>query len=159
MNHRVKTKTFNRSTNHRKDMLRNLVRSLIEVGTVTTTTSKAKELRRLSDKLIHRAQANTLASRQLVHRFFGKRDVVNTLFDRVAPLMTDRVSGFTTLARVGNRKGDNGQMSVVSLVKKPTIMGDLKKPKTVEAKPVEAKKVAEVKKPAAAKKTAKVAKK
>lgn len=159
MNHRVKTKTFNRSTNHRKDMLRNLVRSLIETGTVTTTTSKAKELRRLSDKLIHRAQANTLASRQLIHRFFGKRDVVNTLVDRIAPLMSDRVSGFTTIARVGNRKGDNGQMSVVSLVKKPVVMGDLKKPKTAEVKPAEVKKVAVVKKPAAAQKTAKVAKK
>ncbi len=138
-------------------MLRNLVRSLIEVGTVTTTTSKAKELRRLSDKLIHRAQENTVASRQLIHRFFGKRDVVNTLVERIAPLMTDRVSGFTTLTRVGNRKGDNGKMSVVSLVKKPVVMGDLKKPKTAEAKPAE-KKVAEVKK-AAAKKPAKVAKK
>lgn len=157
MLHRVKSKSFNRDTNHRKDMLRNLVRSLIEVGTVTTTTAKAKELRRLSDKLIHRAQQNTLASRQLIHRFFGKRDVVNTLVDKIAPLMTDRVSGFTTLARVGNRKGDNGKMSVVSLVKKPTVMGDLKKPKAVVAKPAE-KKVAEVKKPAA-KKAAKVAKK
>lgn len=157
MLHRVKSKQFNRDTNHRKDMLRNLVRSLIEVGTVTTTTSKAKELRRLSDKLIHRAQENTVASRQLIHRFFGKRDVVNTLVERIAPLMTDRVSGFTTLTRVGNRKGDNGKMSVVSLVKKPVVMGDLKKPKTAEAKPAE-KKVAEVKK-AAAKKPAKVAKK
>jgi len=116
-------------------MLRNLVRSLIEVGTVTTTDSKAKELRRLSDRLIHKAQQGTLASRQLLHRFFGKRDVVNTLVDRIAPLMTDRVSGFTTLTKVGNRKGDNGKMLTVTLVKKPANLGSLKK-STTQTKPV-----------------------
>lgn len=138
MNHRVKTKQFNRDTNHRKSMLRNLVRSLIEIGTVTTTTTRAKELRRLSDKLIHKAQQNTLASRQSLHKFFGKRDVVNTLVETIAPAITDRVSGFTTLVRIGNRKGDNGKMSKVTLIKQPAHPGSLKAPKTevVTAKPV-----------------------
>jgi large subunit ribosomal protein L17 len=138
MNHRVKTKQFNRDTNHRKSMLRNLVRSLIEVGSVTTTTTKAKELRRLSDKLIHKAQQNTLASRQILHRFFGKRDVVNTLVETIAPAITDRVSGFTTLVKIGNRKGDNGQMSKVTLIKQPSHLGSLKAPKTEVVAPKKA---------------------
>jgi large subunit ribosomal protein L17 len=157
MIHRVKTKHFNRDTNHRKALLRNLVRSLVEIGTVTTTVTKAKELRRLSDKLIHKAQTDTVPTRQLLHRFFGKRDVVNTLVERIAPAMTDRVSGFTTTARVGNRKGDNGQMMSVTLVKMPAGMGSVKAPKTdkVEVKTAKvAKEVKPLAQPKAAKKVA-----
>ncbi len=132
MRHRIKNKKFNRDANHRKALLRNLVRSLVENGEVTTTEIKAKELRRLSDKLIHKAQTDTIASRQLIHRFFGKRDVVNTLVDRIAPLMTDRVSGFTTLVKIGKRKGDNSPVIKVALVKMPAGMGSLKAPKAAE---------------------------
>lgn len=151
MQHRVKTKQFNRDTNHRKSMLRNLVRSLIEVGSVTTTTTKAKELRRLSDKLIHKAQKNTVASRQLLHRFFGKRDVVNTLVETVAPAMSDRVSGFSTIVKIGNRKGDNGQMAKVSLIKQPSHPGSLKAPKAEVVVPKKATAKAAPKKAAPAK--------
>lgn len=129
MRHRIRDKKFNRDANNRKALLRNLVRSLVENGEVTTTEIKAKELRRLSDRLIHKAQTNTIATRQLIHRFFGKRDVVNTLVDRIAPLMTDRVSGFTTLTKMGKRKGDNSSIVKVTLVHKPADMGSLKAPK------------------------------
>lgn len=129
MRHRIRDKKFNRDANHRKALLRNLVRSLVENGEVTTTEIKAKELRRLSDRLIHKAQTNTIATRQLIHRFFGKRDVVNTLVDRIAPLMVDRVSGFTTLTKMGKRKGDNSSVVKVALVHKPATMGSLKAPK------------------------------
>lgn len=133
MRHRVKNKKFNRDANHRKALLSNLVRSLVESGRVTTTEIKAKELRRLSDRLIHKAQTNTIATRQLLHRFFGKRDVVNTLVDRIAPMMTDRVSGFTTMTKLGKRKGDNSSLVTVALVHMPAGMGTLKVAKTVEA--------------------------
>lgn len=132
MRHRIKNKKFNRDANHRKALLMNLVRSLVENGQVTTTVIKAKELRRLSDRLIHKAQTNTVATRQLIHRFFGKRDVVNTLVDRIAPLMTDRVSGFTTMTKLGKRKGDNSSVVKVALVHMPAGMGTLKAAK-VEA--------------------------
>lgn len=142
MRHRIRDKKFNRDANSRKALLRNLVRSLVENGEVTTTEIKAKELRRLSDRLIHKAQTNTVATRQLIHRFFGKRDVVNTLVDRIAPLMTDRVSGFTTLTKMGKRKGDNSSVVKVALVHKPAAMGSLKAPK---ATPVAEKAQTEVK--------------
>jgi large subunit ribosomal protein L17 len=107
MRHRVTSKQFNRDTNHRKALLKNLVRSLIEEGLIVTTEAKAKETKRVADRIIHKAQTDSIATRRGLHRFFGQRDVVNTLVDRVAPAMKDRVSGFTTIAPMGNRRGDN----------------------------------------------------
>lgn len=126
MRHRVSKKHFGRDTNHRKALLRNLVRSLVENGEVTTTVAKAKETRRLSDKIIAKASKGDLNTRRNLHKFFGKRDVVNTLVDRIAPAMKDRISGFTRLVKVGKRRGDNSEMAKLSLVKKPERLGDLK---------------------------------
>ncbi len=127
MRHRIKGKKLNRDTNHRKMLLRNLVRSLVEVGEITTTEAKAKETKRLADKYIGKAKADTVATRRVLHSFFGKRDVVNTLVERVAPLFGDRASGFTTLKKAGTRRGDNTGLVTLALVKKPEGVGTLKK--------------------------------
>lgn len=157
MRHRVQAKQFNRDTNSRKALFVNLVRSLIENGSVVTTREKAKEVRRIADKLIHKAQTDTLESRRNLHQFFGKRDVVNTLTTQVAPAMSDRVSGFTTISLVGKRRGDNTQMIKLELMTKHETVGSLKKPKAKNEKP-KTKKItmveAEVKKELVAKKVA-----
>lgn len=126
MRHRVQKRHFNRDTNHRKHLLRNLVRSLVEEGEITTTIAKAKETKRISDKLISKAGKNDLSTRRILHRFFGKRDVVNTLVDSVAPAMSDRKSGFTTISKVGKRRGDNTELVKLALVVKPENVGSLK---------------------------------
>ena len=154
MRHRIKGKKLNRDTNHRKMLLRNLVRSLIEMGEITTTEAKAKETKRIADKMIGKAKVDSVANRRLLHTFFGKRDVVNTLVERVAPLFTKRVSGFTTLKSAGVRRGDTSKMMTLSLVKKPETVGTLKNTKhTAVEKPS---KVA--KKPTAKKSTKKESK-
>ena len=61
MRHRVTSHHFNRDTNHRKLLLRNLVRALVEHGEIVTTEVKAKETRRLADRLIHRALTHTFS--------------------------------------------------------------------------------------------------
>lgn len=127
MRHRAKVKTFNRDTHARQALLRSLLRSLVLEGQMVTTRAKAKEVRRWADKLIHKAQEDSLPTRRLLHRFFGKRDVVNTLVDRIAPLFTDRVSGFTRIVGVGKRRGDNSDMVKIELVKQSEIKG-LKNP-------------------------------
>lgn len=132
MRHRRKVKRLNRDTNHRKMLLRNLVRSLIEVGEITTTEAKAKETKRLADKLIGKARVDSTANRRVLHTFFGKRDIVNTLVDRVAPLFTKRVSGFTTLKDAGVRRGDNTKLVTLSLIEKPEVVGTLKNTKKVQ---------------------------
>ncbi|MBD3279154.1 MAG: 50S ribosomal protein L17 [Candidatus Pacebacteria bacterium] len=135
MRHRVKKRHFNRDTQHRQALLRNLVRSLIEHGQLKTTKAKAKEVKRLADKLISQARTDTLASRRKLHRFFGKRDVVNTLVERIAPMMKDRVSGFTRMVALGRRRGDNTQLVRLELVVKPAKLGTLKSDQDYQRRP------------------------
>ncbi len=135
MRHRVKVNKFNRDTKHRESLFKNLVRALVEHGSITTTEQKAKEVKRLADRLIGKAKTDSVHMRRQLHEFFGKRDVVNTLVDRIAPLFTDRVSGFTTTTAVGIRRGDNTRMVAISLVTMPEVVG-LKNPNpTVIAEP------------------------
>jgi large subunit ribosomal protein L17 len=154
MRHRVQDKKFNRTSNERKALLNGLLRSLAEQGEITTTKAKAKELKRLADRMISQAQENTLASRRILHRTFGKRDVVNTLVERVAPALADRKSGFTRLTVVGHRRGDNTEMVKIEFVNKAEKVGDFKsnQPKPARAeKKVKAEKPAKAAKPAAKK--------
>lgn len=126
MRHRVSKRHFNRDTKHRKALIMNLVRSLIEHGEIKTTTEKAKEVKRWTDKLVHKAKVGNVAARRNLHTFFGKRDVVNTLVERIAPLFKDRTSGFTTNEVLGKRRGDNTEMTKLSFIVKPEITGTLK---------------------------------
>ncbi len=126
MRHRVQDKKFNRDNNARKALLMGLLRNLTEKGEIVTTRAKAKELKRLMDKMVSQAKDNSIASRRLLHRTFGKRDVVNTLVDRVAPAMSDRNSGFTTTVEMGNRRGDNTPMVKIAFVNKVENSGSLK---------------------------------
>ena len=129
MRHRIKGNHFNRETNNRKALLMNLVRSLVEHGAITTTKAKATEVERLSNKMIAKAKDNSVETRRLLHRFFGKRDVVNTLVDAIAPLFADRKSGFITTSDLGTRRGDNASLVKLSLVKMPEQLTHLKAPK------------------------------
>ena len=130
MRHRQKTKQLGRDTKSRKALLRNLVRSLVEHGEVETTEAKAKEVKRWADKLIGKAKDDSLVTRRQLHSFFGKRDVVNTLVDRVAPAMKDRISGFSTIKKLGKRRGDNSDLVKLSLIEEAAHNLGLKAPKT-----------------------------
>ncbi len=123
MKHRIKSNIFNRSTKHRKMMIRNLVRSLFEHGEIKTTKTKAKETKRWADKLIHLAQEDSISAKRKLHKFFGKRDVVNALTQSIAPAMKDRKSGFTSLEVLGKRRGDNAMIARLTLIKKPAQKG------------------------------------
>lgn len=128
MRHRVKDHKFNRHANARKGLLKSLLCALIEHGEVTTTITKAKVLRQLADRVVHQAQTDTVATRRNLHRVFGRRDVVNTLVESVAPNMKDRQSGFVTFERVGTRRGDNVEQIKVAFVSQRTNPGSLKNP-------------------------------
>jgi len=158
MRHRVQKRHFNRDTNHRKHLLRNLVRSLVEKGEITTTVAKAKETKRIADKLVGKAAKNDINTRRVLHRFFGKRDVVNTLVDSVAPAMSDRKSGFTTISKVGKRRGDNTELVKLSFVTKAKNVGSLNSDKPYETRKVKAKSPKKVAKKKVASKVAKASK-
>ncbi|MFZ5376446.1 MAG: 50S ribosomal protein L17 [Patescibacteria group bacterium] len=132
MRHLVAGKRYDRDTKARKALFMNLVRSLIEKNQIETSLSRAKEIKKIAEKLITRAKIGDLASRRELHSFFGKRDVVNTLVEKVAPLFKDRNSGYLRLIKTGLRRGDNTQMASLSLVVKPEGEASLKSPKTLE---------------------------
>lgn len=136
MRHRVQTKQLGRNTKQRQALLKSLVRELVVHGAITTTQAKAKAVRPIADKLIGRAKTDTVSNRRLLHEFFGKRDVVNSLFERVAPVFSKRTSGFTRIVNLGIRRGDNAQVVRLELVEKPEILHTLKNPtpKTKDAK-------------------------
>lgn len=143
MRHRVKGKKLGRNTLQRKALMKNLVKDLVENGEIKTTESKAKAIKGLVDKLIHKAQEGTVSARRLLQAFFGTRQVVTHLVDNVAPAMKDRSSGFTRITKLGNRRGDDGMVVRMELVQKPAVKVEAKKEeKKVEKKPVEVKKEA-----------------
>src|SRR5579859_8064274 len=116
MRHRISDKKFNRDTDERKALLMGLLRNLTERGEIVTTRARAKVVQRLADKMITQAKDNSLASRHVLHRTFGKREVVNTLVDRIAPAMSGRNSGYTRIIVLGARRGDNTDMVKLSFV-------------------------------------------
>lgn len=129
MKHRIKGYKLNRDTTNRKALFKSLVSALIQVGEIKTTETKAKAIKGLADRLIHRAQEGSINTRRLLGRFFGRRDIVNHLVDVVAPAMNDRVSGYTRITKLGKRAGDNATMVKVELVKKPDLSTQKKRTK------------------------------
>lgn len=132
MKHRVKTKHFNRDVKSRKALLKNLLRDLFEHGEIKTSESRTKEVRRLADKLISKASENTLAARRELHKFFGRRDVVNALVDKIAPLFAGKKSGFTSLEKTAPRRGDNTTVFRLSLLTGDVKLTSLKKEKVAK---------------------------
>jgi large subunit ribosomal protein L17 len=128
MRHRVASKQLNRDTKHRESLFKNLLRELVEHGTITTTIAKAKAVKPMADKLITTAKEGSVNARRNLHQVFGKRDVVNTLVERVAPVFKDRTSGFTRITRMGVRSGDNATMVQLSWVEQAEVVGTLKAP-------------------------------
>jgi len=130
MRHRVASKQLNRDTKHRQSLLKNLLRELVEHGAIKTTVAKAKVVRPMADKIITKAKEGDVAARRTLHMMFGKRDVVNTLVDRVAPVFKDRTSGFTRITHIGFRAGDNAELVELSWVTQAETVGNLTAPVT-----------------------------
>ncbi|PID53985.1 MAG: 50S ribosomal protein L17 [Micrococcales bacterium] len=104
---------------HERLMLANLAAQLFEHGSITTTVTKAKRLRPLAERLITFAKRGDLASRRRVMTVIRDKSVVHVLFTEIAPMMADRPGGYTRVVKIGNRKGDNAPMAVISLVEEP----------------------------------------
>jgi len=117
MRHRVKRKKLGRPTEHRLLMLRNLVTDLIEHGKVVTTVARAKELRRLADRVINKAkQEDKVKAIREVLSIVTKKDVAYKLVNEIAPKYADRNGGYTRLLHYDFRKGDAAPTAIVMLV-------------------------------------------
>ncbi len=115
MRHLKAGRKLNRTAAHRKALLRNLVTSLIEHEAVRTTDAKAKELRRVADRMITLAKRGTLHARRHALSYIRSRRVVAKLFDEVAGRFRERPGGYTRAVKLGPRHGDAAPMSIIEL--------------------------------------------
>lgn len=97
-------------------MLRNLVSSLITHQRVRTTVAKAKEARRLADRVITLAKRGTMPARRQAVGILQDRTLAKKLFDEIAPNFRERPGGYTRIVRTGQRQGDGAQMAILELV-------------------------------------------
>jgi large subunit ribosomal protein L17 len=118
MKHRIAGRRLDRTTEHRTAMFRNMVTSLLRHEKIVTTTPKAKELKRIADKVITQAKRGTPHARRLVNRDIKDVEVLVKLFGPVADRFKARPGGYTRIIKVGRRAGDNAEMSVIELVEK-----------------------------------------
>lgn len=118
MRHGKKGRKLGRTRSHRQAMLKNLVQALFSYEEVRTTVQKAKEARKLAERLITFAKEKTLAAQRQVLRFIPDKSLVKKLFSEIAPRFDSRVGGYTRIIRIGNRLGDNAEMAILRLVVK-----------------------------------------
>lgn len=97
-------------------MFRNLATSLFEHGRIETTLAKAKDLRRVSERLVTLAKEDSLHNRRQAYSFITRKDVVHKLFAEVGPKFKTRPGGYTRVTKTGNRSGDAAPMAVIELV-------------------------------------------
>lgn len=123
MRHQKEGRKLSRTASHRKALLRNLATALLEHERIETTLAKAKETRRVAERLItHAKAAHADASKDVAKRRFAARTickpaVVAKLFNTIAPWYATRPGGYTRILRTRARKGDAGEMAILELVK------------------------------------------
>jgi len=116
MRHLKKGRSLHRSSSHRKAMLRNLAVSILLHERVLTTEAKAKEVRRLVERIITWGKRGDLHARRLTVRQVRSRTVVKRIFDDLAPRYSNRPGGYTRILKSGFRHGDNAPMVIMELV-------------------------------------------
>jgi len=117
MPHQIAYKRLSRTDGHRKALLRNLATSFFLHEKIETTTTKAKEVSKIAERLITQARRGDLHSRRLVASYLLDPRVVAKLCDQIAPTFKDRTGGFTRIIKSRVRPGDAAELSILELVK------------------------------------------
>ncbi len=135
MRHREKTFKIGRTSGHRKAMLANQVSSLILSNEIRTTVVKAKETKRIAEKMVTLAKKGTLLCRRRAVSKLRNKAAVRILFNDVVSKYMERDGGYTRIVRLGQRKGDAAEMCILQWVEEilPT-KGKKKNTESVEEK-------------------------
>lgn len=116
MRHQARSRKLGRSSAHRKALYRNLVTALLEHERIETTDAKAKELRRVADRMITLGKRGDLHARRQALRVVRDKAVAAKLFSELAERFRERPGGYTRVIKVRTRVGDAALMSIVELV-------------------------------------------
>ena len=100
-------------------MFRNMVSSLVEHEIIKTTVPKAKELRRIAERLITLAKNDSVAKRRIAFARVRNKDAVKKLFDILGPRYKERPGGYTRIMKAGFRHGDAAPVAYIELVDRP----------------------------------------
>ena len=115
MRHLVEGRKLNRTASHRRAMLTNMAVSILDKERITTTLPKAKEVRRVVERLITYGKKGDLHAIRLAERRIKDKTILKKLFDDIAPGYKERVGGYTRIIKLGERKGDNAPLSIIEL--------------------------------------------
>ncbi len=113
MRHLNQGRKLNRTSAHRKALLRNLVLALVKHERIKTTDAKAKELRRCAERMVTLGKRGDLAARRQAFALMQSREAVKRLFDEIAPRFKERNGGYTRIVKFGFRRGDAAPLSIV----------------------------------------------
>ncbi len=116
MNHRNGFNPLSRTTAHRRAMSRNMVTSLFRFERITTTRSKALEVRKAAEKLVTRSKVDTVHNRRQAAKFIQDEKILNKLFTEIGPRMKGRRGGYTRILKLGFRQGDAADVVILELV-------------------------------------------
>jgi large subunit ribosomal protein L17 len=118
MRHNVGGRKLGRTTAHRKALFRNQLSALIEHEQVKTTLAKAKELRRLAERVVTQGKLDSVHARRRVRRWLPDRRQVSKLFEEIGPRFAERPGGYLRIVKLGPRKGDGAEMALLEFVEK-----------------------------------------
>ena len=118
MRHLKTGRRLNRTTAHRRALIRNLLKALIQREQIQTTDAKAKELRRWADRIVTLGKKDTLHARRLAYAQLGSRTLVSRLFDDIAPRFENRAGGYTRIIKLGPRRGDAAPLSLIEFTER-----------------------------------------
>ena len=116
MRHRTSGRRLNRTAEHRKALFANMAAALIKHEQIVTTLPKAKDLRRVTERLITLAKRGDLHARRIVASRLRDEKMAAKLFETIGPRYKDRNGGYTRVLKAGFRYGDSAPMAVIELV-------------------------------------------
>ncbi len=105
-----------RATDVRKAMLRAMVTYLLENGKIKTTYKRAKEVSKEAERIITIGKNNNLASKRRILSYVTKEDITKKLFDEISPKYKETKGGYTSIVKIGPRRGDAAEMALLKLV-------------------------------------------
>ncbi len=118
MRHKKAGRKLGRTWEHRKAMFKNMARSLVEYERIQTTEAKAKELRKVADRLVTMGLEDSVHARRKAFSLLENRSLVHKLFTEIAPRYTETPGGYTRITKAAQpRKGDAASMAIIEFSK------------------------------------------
>lgn len=117
MRHNMSYRKLGRTSEHRRALFRNQLKSLISHERIITTLPKAKELRPIAERVVTLGrQAESVHARRMAARWLTDRDLVHRLFTEIGPRFVSRPGGYTRIVKLGPRRGDGAELAILEFV-------------------------------------------